>query len=50
MNDNPDILSKPKIFGMRVGSFINLAIISGLIGFIGAFVARNSYALFGGQC
>lgn len=54
MNDNPDILSKPKtqIFGMRVGSFINLAIISGLIGFIGAFVAKNSYALFGtvGQC
>ena len=53
MNDSPEILSTPKtkILGMRVGSFINLAIISGLTGFVVAFVAKNSYALFGaGQC
>ncbi len=54
MNGNPDILSKPKpkVLGMRVGSFINLAIISGLTGFLVAFVAKNSYALFGtvGPC
>jgi len=52
MDVKPDILdkSKTKIFGMPIGSFINLAIISGLSGLVIAFVSKNSYALFGGQC
>lgn len=52
MNEVLDIQDKPgqKILGMPMKSFITLAILSGSIGLLIAFVAKNSYALFGGQC
>lgn len=52
MNDSPDVLDKPKrkLFGMPMESFIYLSIISGSIGFLVAYIAKNQYLLFGTSC